>query len=128
MNYQRIHKSPPPVPVLSQINPSTRSQLISLRYTLILSSHLQLGFPNSLIPSYFPHETQYAPLLFPIRSTCPAYLIFHLITPTLVLHSPLISSYLFRLPEKYLINSPKYEAPHYAVFSSILSLPPSLYS
>ena len=74
-NHHRIHKSPPPVPVLSQINPSTNSQPISLRYTLIVSSILRLVLPSSLIPSYFSNKTQYAPLLFPIRSTCPAHLI-----------------------------------------------------
>jgi hypothetical protein len=42
---------------------------------LILSLHLQLGFPNALFTSGFPIETLYAPLLSPVRATCTAHLI-----------------------------------------------------
>ena len=48
---------------------------------LILSSHLRLGLPSGLFPSVFPNKTQYAPLLSPIRETCPAHFtILYLVT------------------------------------------------
>jgi hypothetical protein len=40
-----------------------------------LSSHLHLGFPSCLFLSGFLSITPYAPLLYPIRATCPVYLI-----------------------------------------------------
>jgi hypothetical protein len=70
-----IHKSSPPVPILSQIDsvhgpphPTSR------RFILILSSHLRLGLPSDLPPSGFPTKALYAPLLSPIRATCSAHL------------------------------------------------------
>jgi hypothetical protein len=73
----------------------------------IIHNNLRIALPSDL--RRFPHQ----------NSVC--------ISLPYVLHSPLISSPLFRFSEKYLINSPKQEASHSAVFSSILSLPLSLY-
>ena len=50
-------------------------QPTSRRFMLILSSHLRLGLPSGLFPSVFPTKTLYAPLLNPIRATCPTHLI-----------------------------------------------------
>jgi len=80
---------------------SKMSHLISLRYSLI---HLRLGFPGCLWPSCFPTKIVY---------------IF------LTSHSPHISSSFTWSPYYYLIKRTGYEAPHYAVFSS---LPPFSFS
>ena len=72
INY-RVHKSPPFVLILSQIDRVHSSHPTSLRSILILSSHLRLGLPSGLLPSGFPTKILYAPLLSPIRATCPAH-------------------------------------------------------
>ena len=55
-------------PILSQINPVYAPHPTSLRFILILSSHLRLGLPSCLFPSGFPTKTLYKPLLSPIRA------------------------------------------------------------
>jgi hypothetical protein len=39
-----------------------------------MSTHLRLGLPSGLFPSFFPTNILYA-LLFSIRATCPAHFI-----------------------------------------------------
>jgi len=51
--HYRIHKWPPTVPILSQINPVHATHPTSSRSILILSSHLRLGLPSSSYQKLF---------------------------------------------------------------------------
>jgi hypothetical protein len=64
---QRVYKSPPLVPILSQSTPSHPN---SLRSILMLSSHLLL------FPSGFPTKIAQAFHFSPMGATCPAHLTF----------------------------------------------------
>ena len=72
--HHRIHKCPPPVPILSQLHPVSTPPT-SRRSILILTSHLRLGLPNGLFPSGFPTRTLCTPLPSPIRATSLTHLI-----------------------------------------------------
>jgi len=75
MVHYRSHKCLPPVPILSQLDPIHTPTSHFLKFQLMLSSHLRLGLASGLLPSGFPAETLYKPLLYPIRAACPAHLI-----------------------------------------------------
>ena len=107
--HYRTHKCTPPLPILSQIHPVPTPPPTSLRFVLILSSHLRLGLPNGLFPSRFPIRTLCTSLPSPIRATFPARLILLDFTPCIILgkeyrslssslcnflHSPVTSSLL----------------------------------
>jgi hypothetical protein len=70
-----IHKCPPPVSILSQLNPVNTPTSCSWRSILILSSHLRLGLLSGLFPSGFSNNLLCTPLPYPIRDTCPSHLI-----------------------------------------------------
>lgn len=76
--YFIVHKGSPLAPILSEINPGSTSQSISLRFILKLSTNLRLGFPDSPFPSSFLtnifNTAKYSPFT-PIRSINPAHLI-----------------------------------------------------
>jgi hypothetical protein len=55
--HYRVRKSPPPVPILSQLNSVHTFPTISLRSILISSFYLRLGFPRDLFCSGFPTKS-----------------------------------------------------------------------
>ena len=60
--------SPPPVPVLSQINPVHAPHSTSWRSILVLSFHLCLGLPSGPFPSGFFHQNPAC--ISPLLHTC----------------------------------------------------------
>ena len=65
----------------SSIQFKLSSNSIPLHFLLILSFHLRPDIPSGLFLSDFPTKIRYAPVLCPIRVTCPTHLILlHFIT------------------------------------------------
>jgi hypothetical protein len=73
--HYRVHKSPPLDPIPSQLNPVRPSIPVSLRSSLMLSSHLRLGLSSGILPSGIPTKTLQTPLPSPMHATSPAHLI-----------------------------------------------------
>jgi hypothetical protein len=79
--YHRIHNSPPPVPILSQIDPVHvhLSHFSKIHFNII--PHLSQGLASELLHSPFRTKTLYAPLLDPVRAVCPAHIVFLIWSP-----------------------------------------------
>jgi hypothetical protein len=67
---------------------SMLSHPTSWRSILILSSHLRIGVPSGLFASGLSTETLCAPLLSPVRATCPSHLILQ--TYNIIVEEPWI--------------------------------------
>jgi len=61
--HYRIHKCPPPVPILSQLYLIHASTSHSLK--ILISSYLRLGLPSGPFTSGFPNKSLYTPLFSP---------------------------------------------------------------
>jgi hypothetical protein len=72
-DHYHVHKRPPQVPFLSQINPIHTTSY--LRYILISSTQLRLDLPSGFFPSGFSTKILYAFLFYSMRATFPVHLI-----------------------------------------------------
>ena len=76
----RVHNSPPLVPNLRETNivhDPLPSYSLKIHFNIIFHPYLRLG--SGLFPSGFPTKILYAPLLSPIRATCPAIALYIII-------------------------------------------------
>jgi hypothetical protein len=73
----RIHKSLPPAPVLSQVNPVRATHPVLSIFILVLSSHPRLRIQKGLFPSCFSTRTLYEFIFSRTRATWSTYLSLH---------------------------------------------------
>jgi hypothetical protein len=73
--YYHVHKNPPLIPILSQMNPVHTNPTYFSKIILIISSHLRLVLPSGAFPSGFSTKTLYAflhapPISFSLTYHC----------------------------------------------------------
>ena len=107
-----LQNSPPLAHILSQINPVCALQ------SCLFMIHICVIFPP--MPEF--SMWSFSSILFHQNPICISFLFPH------KLHARPITFSSIWSPEWYLISSTDYEAPHYAVFSSLLSFPPLRYT
>jgi hypothetical protein len=65
--HNRVYKSPPLVPILSQMNSINRTQSYFLKINLLLPFHLLLDLPSGLFPSVLSTQILYSTILILIK-------------------------------------------------------------
>ena len=111
--HYRIHKCPPPVPILSQLDPlhTPTSHFLKIHLKIILPS--APGSPQWSLSLRFPQQNPVH--ASPICATCPAHLILLDFTTCTILgeqYRSLCSSLCSFLHSRYLIPRSKHYPPH----------------
>jgi hypothetical protein len=73
--YCRVRKTPPFLPILSQMNSVHITHPLFVKFIIILSFYPCLGLPSGFFPSGFAIKTLYDFLLALMSATCPAHLL-----------------------------------------------------
>jgi len=105
--HYHIHKCPPPVPILSQVDTAPISNFLKIHLNIILIS--MPGSSKQSISFRFPHQNPVCASPF----------------PPYVLYAPPISFFSIWSPEYYLVNCNGYKAPRHVVLSTFMLPSPS---